>query len=71
MSNSSIGCWQNNPIQVFLPEKIGQHLTAVLKKAGQQEIGGILMGEHVADRVFRVRDLTVQHQGGALPPSHV
>jgi integrative and conjugative element protein (TIGR02256 family) len=35
-----------------------------LRKAGRREIGGLLMGEHVQDDVFRIADLTVQHGGG-------
>jgi hypothetical protein len=37
-----------------------------LKEADSQEIGGILMGEYVADEVYRVCDLTVQRQGGTF-----
>jgi hypothetical protein len=36
----------------------------VLEDAGTQEVGGILMGEHVADAVYRVLDLTIQRHSG-------
>lgn len=41
-------------------------LEATLRKAGQQEIGGILMGEHIAEDVYRVQELTVQGQAGTF-----
>jgi len=37
-----------------------------LDKAARREIGGILMGEHVAEGVFRVKDLTIQRRGGTF-----
>ncbi|AFY57391.1 hypothetical protein Riv7116_4985 [Rivularia sp. PCC 7116] len=51
-------------MQVLLPNKIAQKLMLALKKAGSREIGGILMGEHIADDVYRVKDLTIQNHGG-------
>ena len=41
-------------------------LLDALHKAGVREIGGVLMGEHVAAHTFRVKSLTVQDQGGAF-----
>lgn len=44
------------------------HLTSrlvkALKRAGDKEMGGILMGEHISDEIFRVKDLTIQSTGG-------
>src|SRR6202012_5549571 len=37
-----------------------------LTQAGQREIGGILMGEHVATDTFRVTKVTVQRKGGTF-----
>lgn len=51
-------------MKILLPDRIEQRLTIALKKAGNQEIGGILMGEHVADAIYRVQDLTIQCRGG-------
>lgn len=51
-------------MQILLPYEIKQKLTTALKKAGSQEIGGILMGEHIADNVYRVKELTIQNYGG-------
>jgi proteasome lid subunit RPN8/RPN11 len=53
-------------MQLLLPPEIVRRLVAALKKAGPREIGGILMGEHVRENVFRVKDLTVQYHGGTL-----
>ena len=51
-------------MQILLPDEAADKLTKALKKAGNREIGGILMGEHVSENVFRVKDLTIQFQGG-------
>ena len=53
-------------MQILLPSQSEQRLIVALKEAGHREIGGILMGEHVADAVYRVRDLTIQHHGGTF-----
>lgn len=53
-------------MKILLPQGIEQRLTAALKEADSREIGGILMGEYVADGVYRVCDLTIQRQGGTL-----
>ncbi len=51
-------------MQILLPDEPANKLTEALKKAGNKEIGGILMGEHVSEGVFRIKDLTIQSQGG-------
>lgn len=51
-------------MQILLPDKAANKLIEALKKAGNKEIGGILMGENVSDGVFRVKDLTIQVHGG-------
>jgi proteasome lid subunit RPN8/RPN11 len=51
-------------MQILLPDEATKKLTNALKKAGNREIGGILMGENVSEDVFRVKDLTIQSQGG-------
>ena len=51
-------------MQLLLPPDIVKQLMSSLTKAAEQEIGGILMGEHVGENVFRVKNLTIQHQGG-------
>ena len=51
-------------MQILLPDEAANKLTEALKKAGNKEIGGILMGEHVSEGVFRVKDLTIQSHGG-------
>jgi hypothetical protein len=53
-------------LQILLPDKIEQQLIATLKEARDREVGGILMGEHIADAVYRIRDLTIQCHGGTL-----
>jgi hypothetical protein len=37
-----------------------------LTRAGLREIGGVLMGEHVGVDTFRVRDITIQYNGGTF-----
>ena len=51
-------------MKVLLPNEITQRMITALKKAGHREIGGILMGEHVAENVYRVKDITIQPHGG-------
>ena len=53
-------------MRLLLPPDIAQKLRAALDKAAHREIGGILMGEHIADDVFRVNALTVQRRGGSF-----
>jgi [CysO sulfur-carrier protein]-S-L-cysteine hydrolase len=53
-------------VKIILPLLIEQKLAAAMYKAGRQEIGGILMGEHVAEGVFRIQDATVQRQAGTF-----
>ncbi|MGO9083663.1 MAG: Mov34/MPN/PAD-1 family protein [Candidatus Sulfotelmatobacter sp.] len=51
-------------MQLLLTPKILKRLRRELRRAGEREIGGLLMGEHVHDEVFRVVDLSVQRAGG-------
>jgi integrative and conjugative element protein (TIGR02256 family) len=51
-------------MQLLLPSQLIQRLLSELKRAGNREIGGLLMGEHVRDEVFRVVDISVQRSGG-------
>jgi proteasome lid subunit RPN8/RPN11 len=53
-------------MQILLPDEAANKLTEALKKAGNREIGGILMGEHLSEGVFRVKDLTIQCHGGTF-----
>jgi integrative and conjugative element protein (TIGR02256 family) len=51
-------------MQLLLPSRLIQRLQTELKRARDREIGGLLMGEHVRDEVFRIVDITVQRSGG-------
>jgi integrative and conjugative element protein (TIGR02256 family) len=51
-------------MQLLLPSRLIQRLQTELKRAGHREIGGLLMGEHVRDEVFRIVDISVQRSGG-------
>jgi integrative and conjugative element protein (TIGR02256 family) len=52
--------------EFLLPSNVAEKLISALKEAGHQEIGGILMGEHISLNCFRVMDITIQKHGGAL-----
>ena len=52
-------------IKIILPPKIQSKLASALKEAGKREIGGVLMGEHIAENTFRVFDLSIQTQKGS------
>lgn len=49
---------------VTLPPDLIVKFEKALSRAGTREIGGVLVGEHVADEQFRVVDLSVQRTGG-------
>ncbi len=53
-------------MKVILPKEIVEMLINELKKAGTREIGGILMGEHLGDKEFKVCDITIQRLGGSF-----
>jgi len=50
-------------IVTLSPDLIAK-LEKALSRAGTREIGGVLVGEHIADEEFRVVDLSVQRSGG-------
>jgi hypothetical protein len=50
-------------VRLLLPGEVAERLVGALRDAGRKEVGGVLMGEHVSEGVFRVRDLTVQRRG--------
>lgn len=52
-------------IKVILPKRIENKMLTELKKAGSREIGGVLMGEHIEENIYRIYDITVQSQGGS------
>lgn len=51
-------------MQLLLAPQIVKRLKRELRRAGRQEIGGLLMGEHVANDLFRVVEISVQRTGG-------
>lgn len=53
-------------VKLLLPLEHQSRLLEALQKAGLREIGGVLMGEHVATDTFRVQSLTIQDHGGAF-----
>lgn len=52
-------------MQVLLSRQILRRLQRELRRAGRQEIGGLLMGQHVCDETFRVVDVSIQRSGGS------
>jgi [CysO sulfur-carrier protein]-S-L-cysteine hydrolase len=53
-------------VKIILPSLIEQELAVALCKAGQQEIGGILMGKHVVEDIYQIQDITVQREAGTF-----
>ena len=53
-------------MQLLITPDISQQLVDALRQAGQREIGGILMGEHVGHDTFRVKEITIQRKGGTF-----
>ncbi|MBA3638602.1 MAG: Mov34/MPN/PAD-1 family protein [Acidobacteria bacterium] len=52
-------------MQLLLPTQVTKRLRQELRRAKAREIGGLLMGEHVRDDVFRAVDISVQRSGGS------
>ncbi len=53
-------------MKILVPIHIQNQLVEALQQAGDREIGGILMGEHVDIDEFHVIDLTIQTRKGTL-----
>jgi hypothetical protein len=53
-------------MQLLLPPDIVSRLVEALTQVGAREIGGVLMGEHVGVDTFRVKELTIQRNGGTF-----
>lgn len=51
---------------IEIPVAINRRLKSELIRGRQCEIGGVLMGEHVAENTFRVIDFTVEHGTGTF-----
>ena len=51
---------------IEVPADIESRLREDLRRGGQREIGGILMGECLQPGRFRVADFTVDHGGGTI-----
>lgn len=50
-------------LSLILPPEQAEILQAALTNAGQREIGGVLMGEHVGTNAFVIHELTVHRRG--------
>ncbi len=53
-------------LAVELPSKWRNKLADELQRAGNREIGGILMGEQIAPGQFRIMEMTFQRHGGRI-----
>ncbi len=51
-------------MQLLLAPQVIKRLQRELRRAGVREIGGLLMGEHVREDLFRVVEISVQRSGG-------
>ena len=54
---------ENKVLTLILPTKQHNLMKAALRKAGQREVGGILMGEKIGNNVFIVREITIHRHG--------
>lgn len=50
-------------LTLILPPKQHELMMTALQNAGQREVGGILMGEHVGTNTFIVREITIHRRG--------
>lgn len=53
-------------MKLLIPRQMRERLIAELKRARVNEIGGILMGEHVGENEFRLKEITIQRRGGSF-----
>lgn len=53
-------------MRLVVPGPIADRLREAVRSAGKREIGGILMGEHLGDDLFKVLEITVQARGGTF-----
>lgn len=51
---------------MLLPAEVASRLMAALRRAGQREIGGILMGEYLSPSRFRIAEVTIQRHAGSF-----
>jgi [CysO sulfur-carrier protein]-S-L-cysteine hydrolase len=51
-------------ITLQMPPDLIEKLAIALSRAGQREIGGVLVGEHMGTELFRVAGLSIQRAGG-------
>jgi integrative and conjugative element protein (TIGR02256 family) len=52
-------------MQLLLAPQVIKRLQRELHRARGQEIGGLLMGEHLRDELFRLVEISVQRSGGS------
>lgn len=50
-------------IKIALPPEVFERITSELRRAGQREIGGVLLAENVGVNQFVVREITVHRVG--------
>jgi [CysO sulfur-carrier protein]-S-L-cysteine hydrolase len=53
-------------MRLLLPPDIQEELSGYLVKGGTQEVGGVLMGQHIASNEFRVVQITCQIHSGSF-----
>lgn len=53
-------------MRLLLPREIREQIETALREAGRNEIGGILMAEHIAENAFRLQSVTIQRRGGSF-----
>lgn len=53
-------------MQLIVPYVVQTELLRAMQDAGEREIGGVLMGEHVGPERFEVRRITVQRLAGTF-----
>lgn len=64
-------------MKLIVPQAIARRLENDVRSAGRQEIGGVLVGEHIGDETFQIADYSVQRSGGSVshfvrdPAQHV
>jgi hypothetical protein len=49
-----------------MPNEVADQISTALDLAGRREIGGILMGEHIDEEIFRIIEITIQTHGGTV-----
>jgi len=51
--------------KLLIPNDLLKRLNTEVSQAGENEIGGVMVGEHIGDCIFKLVNFSIQHEGGS------